>query len=95
MLKHQPQQTVHIILVTWYALIKEKPLGCIQPCEMYKVSFSMNVTLKTELTHLSQNNVPIPINLTSSFPFKGLLDGIFIIFIQILIEQSVSRQWRA
>ena len=33
---------------------------------------------------------PAVINWTSPFLFKGLLGGIFSIFIQILLEQSVS-----
>ena len=34
------------------------------------------------------------INWTGPFPCKGLLGCIFSIFIQILIENSLSKQWR-
>ena len=37
--------------------------------------------------------IPTLINWASPFPFKELLDGI-LHFIQILIEHSVSKQWR-
>ena len=44
------------------------------------------------LIHLCLMEFPSLINLTSPFPFKGLLGGI-LIFIEILIEHSVGKQW--
>ena len=37
---------------------------------------------------------PILINWTSPFPVLGLLGGIFLNFIQIFKDTSVSKQWR-
>ena len=37
---------------------------------------------------------PVSINWTNPFPILGLLGTIFLIFIQILKENSVSKQWR-
>ena len=45
------------------------------------------------LTHLCRMYFPILISWTSPFPILGLLSGMFI-FIQILKETSVSKQWR-
>ena len=45
------------------------------------------------LTHLCRMNFPILVNWMSAFPILGLLGGIFV-FIQILKETSVSKQWR-
>ena len=45
------------------------------------------------LTHLSQMNFPISIDRMSLYQILGVLGGIFH-FIQILIEHSVSKQWR-
>ena len=36
--------------------------------------------------------VPSIINWNSPFPFRGMFGGVFIIFIQILIEHSFSKQ---
>ena len=48
---------------------------------------------RTALTHLSRMNFPISIGRMSLFQILGVLGGIFH-FIQILMEHSVSKQWR-
>ena len=50
-------------------------------------------TTSASLTHLCRMEFPILNNWTSPFPFKGCWVILFI-FIQILIEHSVSKQWR-
>ena len=37
---------------------------------------------------------PIIINWNSPFLFEGMLGGIFFIFIQVVIENYASKQWR-
>ena len=46
------------------------------------------------LTHLSRVEFPTSINWTSLFTCSGLL-VVFFIVIQIVIEYSVSKQWKA
>ena len=46
------------------------------------------------LTHLNRMNFPISIGRTSLFRILGVLGVFFFNFIQILIEHSVSKQWK-
>ena len=49
--------------------------------------------MRTALTHLCRIEFPTIINWNSPFLFIGMLGGIFQ-FIQVLIENYASKQWR-
>ena len=68
--------------------LPEPPLDLALPTESLKGSL---ILLQRRLTHLCRMYFAIRINWKSPFPILGLLGGIFI-FIQILIELSVSKQ---
>ena len=64
------------------------------PVMSFSIVFTIQPLQETILTHLSQMEFPTVINwICPFFRFKGFW-VVFFIVIPILIEQSISKQWR-
>ena len=63
-----------------------------EPGQTLRSAASGSVLRGLPMSNLSRMELPILIELTSPFPFYGLLGQVFSIFVQILLNRTFSKQ---